>query len=111
MFGWIAVVTVLLSQINYFKEFNGFENKIARYNVTIKSLTDLSHWWMSLNLTEKNSRDCAEKLVLDSEITIIEEFKTWMSSSQANKIMKESMETKNEDNEKESKNEIKEDKK
>eukprot|EP00801_Mesodinium_rubrum_P004495 Mrub_04498.p1 GENE.Mrub_04498~~Mrub_04498.p1 ORF type:complete len:213 (+),score=30.06 Mrub_04498:535-1173(+) len=109
-FGWIAVITVLLSQINYYKEFNGYEKKAARYNATIKSLTDMSLWWMSLNRTEKNSRGYVEKLVIEVEGTISEEYRKWMATSQASKVTKSAVDSK-EDEQNKAKNENKQGKK
>jgi len=53
---WIAFVAVIIAQLSYFKEFNGFERKIERYTLTINGLQSKLAWWMSLNRTEKNSR-------------------------------------------------------
>lgn len=48
-----------------------------RYNDTINKLVKLVTWWISLNHTEKNSRDLIEKLVLESENIITQESIMW----------------------------------
>lgn len=50
---------------------------------------DLVTWWMSLNRTEKNSRDLIEKLVLESENIITQESIMWSGSSSSTKSSEE----------------------
>jgi len=57
-------------------------------------LNEKLHWWMSLNKTEKNNRNTISKLVIDSELMILGESKTWLTSSQAEKTVKNKIDEK-----------------
>lgn len=66
---------------------------------------------MSLNRTEKNSRGYVEKLVLEVESIISEEYKKWMATSQANKVTNKTVDLKEDSESKEPKKEDKQGKK
>jgi len=80
---WISFITVLMSNTEFFKDFNGYDKKVSRYNTTIQMLQDHLMSWESKNSTEKNTRDNIDNFILYSEMIINNENKKWIMSKQA----------------------------
>jgi len=80
MFAAVAALTVFAAALVSWAEFNGLENKVARYNHTMFVLNDLILWWDSLNYVDQSTAANLDKLVGEGERAMNAELTTWRAA-------------------------------
>ncbi len=97
---WSPVVSIFISGVTAFIEFQGTNSKISRYSFTVHKLQDLVLWWRTLQPIEKANVANIDRLILTAEDLLISEQQAWKSTSQAVKLLaKESKSEKTNKNE------------
>ena len=80
-FAAVAALTVIAAALVSWAEFNGLEDKVARYNHTIIVLNKLILWWDSLNGVDQSAAANLDKLVGEGERAITAELTTWRAAA------------------------------
>ena len=87
MASWSPVVSIFISGITAYIEFQGTNSKISRYSFTVHKLQDLVLWWQTLQPIEKANVSNIDRLILTAEDLLQREQQAWKSTSQAVKLL------------------------
>lgn len=79
---WVAVTAVLAASFVNYLEYRRIEVTILGYNQAADTLYDIRTWWLSLSDAERSSFTNFEKLVVNTEETILSEHNTWLQDMQ-----------------------------
>jgi hypothetical protein len=84
---WAPIVSIFISGITAYIEFQGTNSKISRYSFTVHKLEELILWWQTLKPIERASVTNIDRLVLTAEDLLQREQQAWKSTSQAVKLL------------------------
>merc|ERR1719161_2601706 len=87
---YVALVGSVATAGAAWMEFTDLNNKIERYNTTVKNLDKLLIWWHSLRDVERASKEMGTQLVFSAESIITGEFQAWQSTPAQNENEDES---------------------
>jgi hypothetical protein len=84
---WAPVVSILVSGVTAWLEFNGSSSKLARYSRAVDELQNLVRWWQSRPTIDRSGMGNIQRLVMHCEAVLRDELNGWSSASQTRDLM------------------------
>ena len=75
---WIALTTGMVAAITNYLAYQQVQERLTKYNQTATRLAHVRNWWTALSAAEQAKQANIDKLVVDTEGVLEDEFKSWM---------------------------------